>query len=60
MSQLIRVAGIFHLVLVVANFAAPRWLDYDWGLAGASVIVRQVFRVHAAYIEPGWGPGGPR
>jgi hypothetical protein len=49
-SQLVRVAGIVHLVLVVANFAAPRWLDYDRGLAGASLIVRQVFRVHAAYI----------
>ena len=50
MSQLIRVAGLLHLVLVAANFAAPRWLDYDRGLAGASLIVRQVFRVHAAYI----------
>jgi len=50
MSLLIRVAGVLHLVLVVANFAAPRWLDYDRGLAGASLVVRQVFRVHAAYI----------
>ncbi len=50
MVPLIWAAGALHLVLVVTNLVAPRRLEYDRNLAGASPIVRQIFHVHAAYI----------
>ena len=46
----LRVAGLVLLGLVVANFVAVRRWDYAGNLAGASLIVRQVFYVHCAYI----------
>ncbi|MGB6220849.1 hypothetical protein [Haloferula sp.] len=46
----LRVAGLVLLGLVVANFVAVRRWDYAGNLAGCSVIVRQVFYVHCAYI----------
>jgi hypothetical protein len=50
MKTLIHIAGLVHLVLVAANFAIPRKLDYAASAARMSPIVRQVFWVHAAYI----------
>jgi len=46
----LRIAGLILSGLVVANFVAAKRWDYARNLAGASVIVRQVFYVHCAYI----------
>lgn len=46
----LRLAGTMLTGLVVANFVAAKRWDYAGNLAGASVIVRQVFHVHCAYI----------
>lgn len=46
----LRLAGTMLTGLVAANFVAAKRWDYARNLAGASVIVRQVFHVHCAYI----------
>ncbi len=46
----LRLAGTMLTGLVVANFVAAKRWDYAGNLAGTSVIVRQVFHVHCAYI----------
>jgi hypothetical protein len=46
----LRLAGTMLTGLVAANFVAAKRWDYAGNLAGASVIVRQVFHVHCAYI----------
>lgn len=46
----LRLAGAMLTGLVVANFVAAKRWDYAGNLAGAAVIVRQVFHVHCAYI----------
>lgn len=46
----LRVAGLMLVGLAVANFVAAKRWNYGESLAGAEVIVRQVFYVHCAYI----------
>lgn len=46
----LRAAGIVMCGLVAANFVAAKRWDYAGNLAGADMIVRQVFHVHCAYI----------
>jgi hypothetical protein len=46
----LRLAGTMLTGLVAANFVAAKRWDYAGNLAGAAVIVRQVFHVHCAYI----------
>jgi hypothetical protein len=46
----LRLAGAMLTGLVVANFVAAKRWDYAGNLAGAAIIVRQVFHVHCAYI----------
>ncbi len=46
----LRIAGLILTGLVVANFVAPQRFNYSANLASASVFVRQVFYVHAAYL----------
>ena len=46
----LRVAGLILLGLVLANFVAARRWRYADNLAGADLIVRQIFHVHCAYI----------
>jgi succinate-acetate transporter protein len=46
----LRVAGLMLSGLVVANFVAARRWSYAENLAGADLIVRQIFHVHCAYI----------
>ncbi|MGJ8634610.1 MAG: hypothetical protein ACSHX7_11905 [Luteolibacter sp.] len=46
----LRVAGLILTGLVVANFVAAKRWRYAESLAGSTVIVRQVFYVHCAYI----------
>jgi hypothetical protein len=43
-------AGVVQLVIAAANWVIPGKLDYAGNLARVSVIVRQVFIVHAVYI----------
>ena len=43
-------AGVIHLVIVAANLALPRKLEYRANLVRVSPIVRQVFITHSAYI----------
>lgn len=43
-------AGAFHVVAVAINFVVPGRLDFDGGLTRTTAIVRQIFRVHHAYI----------
>jgi hypothetical protein len=46
----LRVAGLVLAGLVAANFVAARRFDYAGNLAGAGLMVRQVFHVHCGYI----------
>lgn len=46
----LRLAGLILSGLVVANFVAAKRWDYTGNLKASSVIVRQVFHVHCAYI----------
>ncbi len=46
----LRAAGIILTGLVVANFVAAKRFGYARNLAGAEVMVRQIFHVHCAYI----------
>ena len=50
MIALLRIAGLVHLIIVGANFALPKILDYDGNLAKVSPMIRQIFLVHHAYI----------
>jgi len=50
MELLIRMAGLVLSGLVLANFIAPKCLDYQKGLGNASGLVRQIFWVHAWFI----------
>lgn len=43
-------AGVIQCVIAIANIAIPGKLQYAENLAKVSVIVRQVFIVHAVYI----------
>ncbi len=47
---ILRGAGLILTGLVVANFVAARRFGYARNLAGADVMVRQIFHVHCAYI----------
>jgi hypothetical protein len=49
-NLLIYLAGVALLCIAAANFFAPRVLRYEQNLALVSPIVRQIFRVHCAYI----------
>lgn len=46
----VRVAGVGLLLIVVANFIAPKMLGYRENLARCDRFFGQVFVVHAAYI----------
>ena len=46
----LRAAGLILTGLVVANFVASKRWQYAENLANSSVIVRQIFYVHCAYI----------
>ncbi|MDP4625535.1 MAG: hypothetical protein NWT08_10415 [Akkermansiaceae bacterium] len=46
----LRFAGMILTGLVLANFVAAKRWRYAENLAGSTVIVRQVFYVHCAYI----------
>jgi hypothetical protein len=50
MIVLIWVAGGIQLVIAAANLALPRVLYDRENLAGASLMVRQIFTVHVSYI----------
>ena len=50
LENALRLAGLILTGLVVANFVAAKRWDYAENLKGSSVIVRQVFHVHCAYI----------
>ena len=43
-------AGVVQLAIFAANFYVPRKLRYRQGIAGAPLIIRQIFYVHAAYV----------
>ena len=47
---LLRIGGALQLVIVVANGEVARQLDYRRNLAGASLMVRQIFWVHLGWI----------
>lgn len=49
-SLLIQTAGALQLVIAFANFFAPAKLHYKENLAKVSLIVRQIFLVHSAFI----------
>jgi hypothetical protein len=46
----LRGAGLILTGLVVANFVAAKRFGYARNLAGADLMVRQIFHVHCAYI----------
>lgn len=46
----IQFAGALHFVIAAANFVLPAMLRYRENLDKVSTIIRQIFRVHAAYI----------
>ena len=46
----LRFAGLILSGLVLANFVAAKRFDYARNLAGAELLVRQVFYVHGAYM----------
>ncbi len=50
MEWLLRIAGAMLTGLVVANFVAAKRWKYAENLTSASLIVRQIFYVHCAYI----------
>ncbi len=50
METALRLAGLILSGLVLANFVAAKRFGYARNLAGAEVLVRQVFYVHCAYI----------
>ena len=43
-------AGFVQLAIFAANFYVPWKLQYRKGIAGAPLIIRQIFYVHAAYV----------
>jgi hypothetical protein len=45
------VAGLLHLLIASANFAAARMLDYRGNLARVTPLVRDIFWVQNLYIE---------
>jgi hypothetical protein len=50
-TTLVRVAGIFMLLLVPLNvFDVPRRFHWKQELANVSLLNRQIFQVHAAFI----------
>lgn len=48
--SLLRLAGLICVGLVVANFVAAPRLGYAKSLAGAELLIRQIFYVHCGYI----------
>ena len=43
-------AGVVHLLVAAGNLFLPAMLDYDANLSRLTPILRQIFRVHAAYL----------
>jgi hypothetical protein len=46
----IQIAGLVQLVIAAANFVIPRILEYRENIGRMTLMVRQVFLVHAGYI----------
>jgi hypothetical protein len=46
----IQMAGLVQLVIAAANLVIPRILEYRENIGRMSLMVRQIFIVHAAYI----------
>ncbi len=49
-ETLLRIAGLMMAGMVAANFVAAKRWRYQQNLADCEVMIRQVFRVHCAYI----------
>ena len=46
----LRIVGLLLLVLVALNMYVPRWFNWKGELASLSLLNRQIFQVHAAFI----------
>ncbi len=47
---LLRISGLMLTGLIIANFVAAKRFGYASSLTGSTIIVRQIFYVHCAYI----------